>query len=319
MNGGTEEKNRLGFRKALLHFAAHALLLLVVVGMAIRLTARDTFLVTAVPYYATSPAAMTLIMLCAILCLPRTRIPTWRFAIGLFLLAVMWTCFRQYESNSRQNVTGEVRTLMFWNVYAGNWGWGGVVSEIKAQDPDIVALAECWLAEDSRVEFLAKHFPGYEVVFFPRGLTLLSRIPISDTRGLTPPDGGGVFQSATFAAEHPFTLVLGDLPSALSLHRKEPLGVLVDVVDKLDGPVLIAGDLNTPVDSVFCDPLRMQFKNAFEEVGSGLHATWPMPLPVLAIDHVWGNANVAFHHAEIRGTMRSDHRAIVVEFAVGQD
>ena len=70
---------------------------------------------------------------------------------------------------------------------------------------------------------------------------------------------GGASATQCYPVYSDFLLVYFDgSPEPLDSpeHRKKPIGVLNDVVGRLSGPVLIAGDFNTPVDSSFFDLLR---------------------------------------------------------------
>jgi endonuclease/exonuclease/phosphatase family metal-dependent hydrolase len=82
--------------------------------------------------------------------------------------------------------------------------------------------------------------------------------------------------------------------------------------------VVLMGDFNTPSDSVHFDSLRQGFQNAFETGGNGNAATWPVPLPVLAIDHIWTNRLVRVHSARHAGSVQSDHKAVFAELSFSE-
>ena len=100
----------------------------------------------------------------------------------------------------------------------------------------------------------------------------------------------------------------------------EDMEALIDVVDAVQGPVLVAGDFNTTRDHASFRRLqRLGFVDESDEAGAGLLFTFPeggaVP-PAIAIDHVltrdaqW--AAVAVRTVTITGT---DHRALVVDYA----
>ena len=115
----------------------------------------------------------------------------------------------------------------------------------------------------------------------------------------------------------PFQLVLVDVQGTTKRSRYRPLSELERRLEPLaDQPVLIVGDLNTPTDSVFLRPLRQSYRNAFESAGRGYAATWPVPLPLLALDQAWFNAGLQASRCELDGSWVSDHRAVVVDVTV---
>jgi len=86
-----------------------------------------------------------------------------------------------------------------------------------------------------------------------------------------------------------------------------------------DLPLLVVGDFNTPLDSVHVDLLRSDLTNAFESSGTGYRETWPVILPVLSLDQIWGNSGIRWHRSWCESSLRSDHRRVVAEFSIAAD
>jgi endonuclease/exonuclease/phosphatase (EEP) superfamily protein YafD len=85
--------------------------------------------------------------------------------------------------------------------------------------------------------------------------------------------------------------------------------------------LVLAGDFNATADhrsmaALLHGPLR----DAFDEAGSGLGATWPRwrrPMPaLLRLDHVLVSGNVTVVSARVQDSTGSDHRRLVVDLAV---
>ena len=83
-----------------------------------------------------------------------------------------------------------------------------------------------------------------------------------------------------------------------------------------DHPTIIVGDFNTPVDSVFLNPIRQTYRHAFEVAGTGYLATWPIPAPVIAIDHCWVSKHIDVTACRIKWALHSDHRPIVTDLSI---
>lgn len=299
-------------------FAGLAALLLVIAGVVVRVTIRDQYLISGLVYYVTSPASMILLLLFSFFFMQKTWRNRRRLAVGLIPVAALWMFAGQWISNDAldQSPAEKTSRLMFWNAGEGVLGWSRIFAVIQQQNPDIIALAEADTLKDQDEAFFDSNFPGYERIHLPRRLLLLSRFPIISQHRLRW-IRGAVYESVVIESPRgQVTLVFSDVASTLSLHRKEPIKVLVEATSKLQGPVIVVGDLNTPVDSLFFDDFRKEFTNAFEASGNGLYTTWPMPLPVIAIDHMWGNDFVRFSDARILWTLASDHRPVIAEFHV---
>lgn len=293
---------------------------LVVSGAAVRLTVRDHNLVAGLICYPTSPAAMCLLLAAALIFAPRR----WRRLRVLLVVSLPvclgWTYATQYVGSPAvvdAAATGRPSfRFMLWNACDGQLGWSRIHTIIHEEAPDILALAEAETLKTGDAAWFAEHYPDYHRVDLPRRLMLLSRFPIRRHRRLAWIEGAN-YEAVEIATEAgPLTVLFSDVDSNLLKSRQAPIEKLHEVLKSLSGPVIMTGDLNTPVDSRYLDPVRDEYRNAFEVSGHGLHTTWPMPLPVIAIDHVWGNRAVQFHRTRILWTSCSDHRPVIADFSI---
>jgi endonuclease/exonuclease/phosphatase family metal-dependent hydrolase len=84
------------------------------------------------------------------------------------------------------------------------------------------------------------------------------------------------------------TVVLVDLESSPFQSRREWFARLEAELARLrDESIVVLGDFNTPRESVYFRSWRGRFQHAFEVAGRGFTETWPAPLPLLCLDHVW--------------------------------
>ncbi|MGH7455080.1 MAG: hypothetical protein ACRENG_27240, partial [bacterium] len=62
--------------------------------------------------------------------------------------------------------------------------------------------------------------------------------------------------------------------------------------------------------SVLFESFRQYLNHAFESGGSGFAETWPIPLPVLAIDHIWVSKKIKVISCNLNWSRLSDHRPV---------
>jgi vancomycin resistance protein VanJ len=74
---------------------------------------------------------------------------------------------------------------------------------------------------------------------------------------------------------------------------------------------IVMGDFNTPLDSILFESFRQYLTHAFESGGHGFYETWPIPLPVLAIDHIWVSKKIKVASCKLNWSRLSDHRSVV--------
>jgi len=79
-------------------------------------------------------------------------------------------------------------------------------------------------------------------------------------------------------------------------------------------PALIAGDFNAPANDAVYKLLEPEFKDAFNEAGSGWGNTYHRALPMLRIDHIYASDKFLPVRARAVGNSKSDHRMVVADF-----
>lgn len=97
--------------------------------------------------------------------------------------------------------------------------------------------------------------------------------------------------------------------------------------EQVEGPVVVAGDLNATLDHAPVRELeRIGFRDAGEQVGAGLAPTWPAggrqsrlgiaPPPFVALDHVLTAPGLVAVDQVLTGAAGSDHLGVVATLAV---
>jgi endonuclease/exonuclease/phosphatase family metal-dependent hydrolase len=89
----------------------------------------------------------------------------------------------------------------------------------------------------------------------------------------------------------------------------EPLAKMIRAYSQAN--LIVMGDFNTPLESVLFDSFCQYLTHAFESGGHGFAKTWPIPLPVLAIDHIWVSKKIKVASCKLNWSRLSDHRSVV--------
>ena len=216
--------------------------------------------------------------------------------------------------------TDQTLTVVCWNAFHGRLGGARVIRAARAMEPDVAIFLEgAELMEQD--EPWAEEFPDHRVVPFgeDQRVLVVSRGSISSTRIRRLGDRSRVATCQVKIDGVRWNLVVADLnPQHDSLFRRREVFELLDEYLEtlsLDERTILVGDFNTPRRSVHCDALRVKWhlRDAFSVAGRGLPYSWPLPLPVLDIDHAWTSPDVIVHDADLRLTTASDHCAVVLE------
>jgi len=302
-------------------WAAASCWCLCALGVSVHLTVRDRYDGWAVAFYALSPAVMALLAAVAagLLCSRPTR----RLSATSLLLCVacgVWFYASAYYDNSvvtRFSKSATSVRVLFWNVGRGRFGWSGIEDELATIDAQFVGLVEAEASGGERPEFTGAAFDGWQVRFPGHGFALLARGEIERTAvhalggGSTCVEAEVDFDGATLTA------VVVDIKSNPLRSRREAFTNLIALLNDLrDRPVVLMGDFNTPPESVYFDALRARHSNVFETRGSGFSTTWPVPVPVLALDQIWLNQSVQAGRCELFWSWASDHRPVLAQIGI---
>jgi endonuclease/exonuclease/phosphatase family metal-dependent hydrolase len=271
-------------------------------------------------YYAT-PLAVVTVLLCVVAALVFLR-GRRKTALGAFVAALacgLWHLEHDYVRRSEPlpDVGPGVVRVAFWNAGRGHAGWTRVEQEIRAFDADVVALTEAGTdAPDRRAAWEAA-FPDHQHAYFGSGMMLFARGAIASTRKLDFQEDAKAALVRLVVEGRTMNVLLVDVKRLALTPRNDVFAKLAAALaDLRERSLVVLGDFNTPRDSAFFDPWRDRFAHAFEAAGEGHDATWPLPLPVLAIDHVWCAPDVRALRCEQPWTGASDHRPVVVDLYV---
>lgn len=105
-----------------------------------------------------------------------------------------------------------------------------------------------------------------------------------------------------------------DGPSAITVPRDPWLRELNELIAQRR-PALVVGDFNAPRESRSLCELPDGYRQVYHSVGSGWGYTWPVPVPMYALDHTIHSPDIVPVRYELYSSLCSDHRRQVFDFA----
>ena len=292
---------------------------LVAIGLILRFTIRDQFHPWAVVYYLTPIPSLPIWFVLANLLWgrnrnsnsPRSNSLQRRLNLVAILLFGVWAFYSENVEKAKAPGSTDVR-IVYWNTANASWGVNRLAAQLVRWDAPVIGLIEANSYYPSTLKEWQNQLPEYSVfpAHFGGLIAVKGTVKKQISHDLLPSSHCEQFDLAV--GDDEFTLLLVDISAQLSLSRKQPLQDLAVLAEKLnDRPLIIMGDFNTPDDSVHLRPLSNHCRNIFRENGTGYTATWPVPLPVLALDQVWANQHVEASQCEHLWTIFSDHRPAI--------
>jgi endonuclease/exonuclease/phosphatase (EEP) superfamily protein YafD len=286
-----------------------------ILAILVRLTVRDRFMVSQVIFYGTPwpvIAAGATVLAVWWLWHGRNRLSA-IYALLAVAASGLWLAL-SWRWQPPPTAPGDVRVVL-WNVSRPQRGLSPMARWLRNQNADVIALAEGHRRGTSNLADWQRELPGYMAMELPAEMTLFVRGKI--VREEPHP----VFTDLNYSLVRvevrgqPLTILQIDINASIRRSRKQALGELMNLASPLRSENLIVlGDFNTPRESLLLDPLRANFTSAFETAGRGCAETWPVPLPVLALDQIWCSPGLTPIFCRAAYSLRTDHRALVADF-----
>ncbi len=205
--------------------------------------------------------------------------------------------------------------VVHWNVAHANFGFVPLLETLAAYRPDLVILSEARYSQD--VPFFSNRELGLPHTHQEKGMILLSRHPFTKRENI-PIMNGEAWGARVFTPAGELDVICADIVSHPLLDRSlslEPLGRWIK--ERNDAtPLLLIGDFNTPRDARAFRAIREEMRHAYEVAGRGWPYTWPLPIPLYAIDHAWVTPDITVHRYRLRNAPLSDHRRQIFEISL---
>lgn len=320
-SGTAEQKSgtKAGCVISSFRYAGHCLVIgsgfLLTVGLLLRLTTiRDSIPYLSVFYYATPLIVMALAAL--ILSGSRIRSRQWRAASAWLVLSLglfgWWHastyCSHPADASAAESTT--TKKLLVWNIAYVDAGWPAILQELRKHDADVIGLIEVGPGYPDILDQIRAAFPEYQLFWDSHAILLARGEWELREWGSLNRDGNYAVVRAHFPDGLKLDTAIIDIHGFILMPRGPAMHVLNEVLSRhTSEPVCLMGDFNTPPDSVFFQPIRERFENAFEVSGNGYYVTWPTLAPVLALDHIWLPPGTAVS-SELTTTPLSDHRIV---------
>ena len=300
----------------LLPWLARGAACLLLAGLLVRASGvRDRHPLPGVIFYATPwPVLAGLAFGLACYALGRQRrVRALALALVLAGSGAMW--IRQSFAQAHPAPGDVAMRLAYWNAARPKMRHAQCVNYLKSLRADIIAVGESNVYTDDFPAEWRDGFPGRSLLQRAGFVLITPEPPISTEFGRLA-DRGDYLLVRCLVKEHAVALLLVDFETRIGSSKAAPFARLAEIIAAhRDEPLVVVGDFNTPRESVHFDSWRRDFREAFETGGHGFSETWPVPFPVLRIDHCWLGQRWRTVHCELGSSLLSDHRAIVADLA----
>ena len=302
-----------GNRWLKLRTAAGAALLGLACLWAVGQVFRDATWLTGLCFYLPSPVLATAMAGAACACLLTKRR---RAALVVALLALPPLVFVLFVENNfaaRPTAAGTAEhRLVHWNIASG-LDRQDLRDVLVAQQADLYVLSEVSGGESLRA--LADGLGGGRQAAVVGDMAVVGHGEVESAGRVLSRRGAQAYVVVWRCEGRELTVLAVDLPSSVLVPRDPLLREVRKLIER-HRPDLIVGDFNAPRRSRGLSNLPPDYRHAYDAVGAGWGYTWPVPVPVYAIDQCICGPGVVPVRYELRASAHSDHRLQVLDFAL---
>ena len=283
-------------------------------GLILRITVRDGIDRFAILFYATPwPVLAALGFVSAALWFADTK----RFAVVCLaagmISAVTWV-IGSYERNPQSPDRHDLRVVS-WNAEHSKNDLPQIIERARAFDADILGITETESTEPADAARWQNAFPGHTVTTLPGHMLFITRGEVAGTRNGSLA-GSGRFNLVRVKFDARFAQVLFvEFDATPFRSRRLPFDALHRAISNLPNePVILMGDFNTPRESVHFGGKMAELQDAFDTAGHGFAETWPVPIPILSLDHILVSKSLRVLRCAHAASL-SDHRPVIADLA----
>lgn len=290
---------------------------LLVIILLIRFIIKDSIFGFSIIYYAT-PLALTVILALLVAFIyhktNQLKLSLTILAISISLL-VYWL-FSSYQNHQINHTNDEIKTV-FWNTDHAIKGVENISNFIKKYNPDLIGVVEAGIELNNKSPDWQKAFSGYTVELLKGDMLFITtgKVLSKESGSLA---GKGNYNLIKLELQNKqLIVIIVDMFATPLNNRKIPFEPLTKLIEQhKQSNLIIMGDFNTPKDSVFFNSFRTSLDHAFETTGIGFSETWPIPFPILSIDHIWVSKTIKPLACKLNYTFLSDHKMVVANFEI---
>jgi vancomycin resistance protein VanJ len=241
--------------------------------------------------------------------------------LRLTLAAVCAACIALWLNQSWKpaqvgaDVRGDLR-FAYWNAAGPQRRVGKVIEHARTFDADFLAIGEAGDPSEGTLNLWKGAFSGYTVLRVSEETLVAAKGTVKHHRsGWLPKMRYNIVE--VLLRDRTLRVVIVDFDADLTRSRRPAFESLNTMLAGFaDQPLVLMGDFNTPADSPYFKAMGGNFRDAWSVVGSGMAESWPVPLPVLRLDHVWLSPNLKATSLRQDWSLLSDHRAQILDLRV---
>jgi vancomycin resistance protein VanJ len=276
-------------------------------------TLRDSTWLSGLCFYVPSPFLAVVLMAAVLffLAVGRRRSALLAFVLAVPPLGFVLCVENQLVRSESPPPPGPLR-MVHWNV-GRTLHRPGVRAFLADRQADVYILSE--IPDAQSVERFCDDLGGnYRAEVFSN-LAVIGRGRVVLLDRLMDRDGARAQLVSWEHDGHSLLLLVADLPSDIRVPRDPLLRELNEHIRR-HGPDLVVGDLNAPRRSRALGELPLGYEHAYDSVGSGVGYTWPVPMPMYALDHCIHGPAVTPTHYTLLSSIHSDHRCQTLDFSL---
>ena len=270
-----------------------ALKAIIIVGIIIHFTIKDTILLSALVFYASPlPVLIVSTLFVAFITKKYSRIIS---IIISLCLTFIW--IKQSYVYNTTDFEKQGFEIVFWNAFHDRNFEDAF--EVNGNIPDVLVLVE---SSSEALNTIKQKYSDYYFHISIEEIGIFSKTPIEIGEEKIGEENSTFLDFKT----NGLNFYVVDVSAGVFKSRKKSMKFVNSNIIKKDKTIVL-GDFNTPYESVHFSSLKDHFIHAFTKKGNGFRETWFWNIPLLSLDHIWVSKDLEINKVEKINTFKSDH------------
>ena len=227
------------------------------------------------------------------------------------LLSFFW--IQNHYVSYKNNDLNSTNSIFFWNI-ADQKDYNIEVLEktLETKSIDALFFVEVIHKDNNFNAELKQRLHGYNIEFLKGDMMVASKKGITIIDYLEEKNNYRLNHLKVEIGTNAYEVVIVDVFAKPWHNKKKAFSKIFKYLEKNHIDIIV-GDFNTPYESIYFNHFKTNYKSA-RNFQNGFSATWPYPLPLLEIDHIWINKQLKIVSTEKEFYTDSDHALLITKF-----
>jgi len=272
---------------------------------------KDHLYVTGILFYA-FPLPVLILAIFPLLALFYNKKRILFALLGLIgLLSFFWINHQYINYNIID--TNSANSILLWNIAdQKDYNVDVLKKTLETQHIDALFFVEVLHEDNNFNAQFTKELNNYNIEFLEGNMMVAAKKGITVVDYIEEKNNYKLNHLKIEIEANTFEVVIVDIFAKPWHNKKKAFTKIYEYLEKHNIDIIL-GDFNTPYESIYFNHFKTNYTSA-RNFQNGFSATWPYPMPLLEIDHIWISKQLNILSTKKEFYSDSDHALLITDF-----